>query len=59
MKFVFNFHCAGKQFVIPYSGIIPNTLAKDHPDIKNIFSEIVNDAKFPEGTDMGPSGDAL
>jgi hypothetical protein len=59
LKFVINFHCAGKQFVIPYSGKIPNTLAQEHPDIKKIFTEIVNDADFPDGTRMGPSGDSL
>lgn len=59
LNFVFNFHCAGKQFVIPYSGKIPNTLAQEHPVIKQIFSEIVNDATFPDGTTMGPSGDSL
>ena len=27
--------------------------------MKNIFAEIVQDATFPEGTDMGPSGVTL
>ena len=59
LKFVFNFHCAGKQFVIPYSGKIPNTLSQEHPGLRQIYSEIVRDATFPDRTDIGPSGDSL
>ena len=28
VKFVYNFHCAGKLFVVPYNGAIPNILRK-------------------------------
>lgn len=55
IKFVYNFHCAGKQFIIPFNGEMPNTLAQRFPEINSIFMEIVNEAKFAEGTDIGPS----
>jgi hypothetical protein len=55
MKFVFNFHCAGKQFIIPYSGEVPNTLGQEQPQIRSIFKEIVKESRFPEGTDIGSS----
>ena len=59
LKFVYNFHCAGKQFVIPYSGKMPNNLRKERPEIKKIFDEIVSQVQFPEGTDIGPVSDIL
>ena len=59
IKFVFNFHCAGKIFVTPYSGEIPNALGKENPNIKSIFKEIINEAQFPLGTDIGPSTDNM
>ena len=44
LKFVYNFHCAGKQFVIPYSGMFPNSLSQENPSMMKIFNEIVIEA---------------
>jgi len=44
LKFVYNFHCAGKQFVIPYSGMFPNSLSQENPSMRKIFNEIVLEA---------------
>ena len=46
IKFVYNFHCAGKQFIIPFNGQLPNHLAEIRPKIKEIFNEIVQEAKL-------------
>jgi hypothetical protein len=44
IKFVYNFHTAGKVWFMPYVGQFPNTLKNDHPSIFSIFSEISKDA---------------
>jgi len=33
IKFVYNFHCAGKQIIIPLNGEFPNTLATKFPEL--------------------------
>ena len=59
LSFVMNFHCAGKKFIIPYNGVFPNTLAAEHPKVKQFFDEMVREAKFPEDTDIGPASSTL
>jgi len=34
INFVYNFHCAGMQFIIPLNGVMPNNLAQKNPEIK-------------------------
>lgn len=46
IKFVYNFHCAGKQYIIPFNGEFPNTMEVKFPEIKKIFDEIVSSAQF-------------
>ena len=41
LKFVYNFHCAGKQFIIPFNGEMPNMMATKFPEISSVFKEIV------------------
>jgi hypothetical protein len=55
LKFVFNFHCAGNMFFIPFNGKFPNILATEFKPIYNIFKEIAEQAKFPADEDIGPS----
>lgn len=38
---------------------MPNTLSQERPEIENLFREFIGETKFPEGTDIGPSGDTL
>ena len=59
LKVAYNFHCAGKQFIIPYNSMMPNTLAEEHPDVMNMFNEIIAESKFAQGTDIGPSTQTL
>ena len=54
-----NFHQYGNEFLIPYHGVVPNTMAQEHPDISQIFNEIVDESQFPEGTNIGPSTEAM
>ena len=55
LKFVYNFHCAGKQFIIPFNGEMPNMMATKFPEISSVFKEIVQEAQFAAGTAIGPS----
>lgn len=59
INFVYNFHCAGMQFIIPLNGVMPNNLAQKHPEIKKIFQELVEEAQFAPGTDIGPASELL
>lgn len=34
IKFVYNFHCAGNLFILPYNGELPNSLYQQNPEIK-------------------------
>ena len=38
---------------------MPNILIRERPEIRKIFNEIVSDAMFPEGTDIGTTSDIL
>ena len=55
LKFVYNFHCAGKQFIIPFNGEMPNKLSQEDPGINAVINELVEEAPFADGTDVGPS----
>lgn len=55
LKFVYNFHCAGKQWFIPFNGKFPNVLTEKYQDIAEVFKEIASESKFPEQEDIGPS----
>ena len=56
---MYNFHCAGNQFILPYNGELPNKLGIEQPDIKQIFAEIIESSDFAEGMDIGPSTETL
>ena len=34
-------------------------MAQEYPHMRELFYELVEEAKFPDGTDMGASGDTL
>lgn len=55
LKFVYNFHCAGNQWFIPFNGKFPNVLAEKYQEIAEVFKEIASESKFPESEDIGPS----
>lgn len=45
LKFVYNFHCAGNQFFIPFNGKFPNALTSTKfKPIYDIFKEIAEEA---------------
>jgi hypothetical protein len=46
IKFVFNFHSAGKMWFIPMSGLFPNNLEEKHPKMYQAFNEIAREANF-------------
>ena len=33
VKFVYNFHCSGNMYIIPFNGELPNTLPEKFPEI--------------------------
>ena len=59
IKFVYNFHSAGKLFFTPYVGQFPNSLSQEYPWISQVYDEISNEAKFPVGTAFGPAYENL
>lgn len=59
IKFVYNFHCAGNLFILPYNGELPNSLYQQNPEIKQIFSEIVEDSTFADNMKIGPSTEVM
>lgn len=59
IKFVYNFHSFGNKFVIPFNGKFPNDLMTQNPKIHEIFDEIVQEAQFNDGEDIGPSTETM
>jgi len=59
IKFVYNFHCAGNQFILPYNGELPNKLATEQPDTKKFFQELIQESTFADGYDIGPSTETI
>jgi len=55
IKFVYNLHCAGKEYIVPFNGEFPNTLPEKFPVISQIFYEIISEVEFAPGTKVGPS----
>ena len=53
--FVYNFHCYGKQLLIPYNAKMTNDLNLYAPELKGIYGELVNESQIPAGTDVGTS----
>lgn len=55
IKFVYNFHSDGNLYLIPFNSKLPNELEKNYNNIYNIFREIVEEAKFIDAEQFGPS----
>ena len=59
IKFVFNFHSAGKFMITPINADFPNTLSQNFPEINDIFKEFTKEVKFPYETDIGPASETV
>lgn len=46
IKFVYNFHSAGRMWFIPFAGVFPNNLETKYPKIYQAFEEIAKEARF-------------
>ena len=47
LRFVYNLHCSGNQYIIPFNADNPNSVDILQPDTLQLFQEIVNEAQFP------------
>jgi len=62
IKFVYNFHCAGREFIVPFNSAepgSPESLKKKLPEINMIFEEIIKESKWAEGTRFGSTAQIL
>ena len=59
IKFVFNFHSAGKMMVTPINAEVPMALKSKFPEIHEIFTEFTNEVQFPDQTDIGPASESV
>ena len=55
---MYNFHCAGKQFITPLNAELPSK-QKKISYVKDLLKEIAREAHFPDEMDMGTSGDTI
>lgn len=48
IKFSYNFHSYGNQWIYPFNGVPTNDLIQRNPSAYNIFNEFSDEVKFPE-----------
>jgi len=59
LRFVYNLHCSGNQYIIPFNGVNPNNADVLQPQTLQLFQEIVNEADFPMDYQIGPASETL
>lgn len=59
MAFVINIHSNGNSFIYPFNGRQTNDIEERRPGILPIFTQISQDAPFPDGTFKGTSKEVM
>lgn len=59
LRFVYNLHCSGNQYIIPFNSDNPNSVDILQPDTLKLFQEIVNEVEFPSDFLVGPASETL
>ena len=55
LNFVYNFHCAGNFYIIPYNYEAPNNAFQQIPTTMGLFQELISEADFPSDFKIGPA----
>ena len=59
LAFVVNIHSNGNAFIYPFNGRKQNDIEARRPGILKIFTQIAQDAPFPDGTMKGTSKEVM
>lgn len=59
IRFVYNFHCAGAQYVLPFNADHINNANKLIPDQFKFFQEFISEAPLPRYFKIGPASELL
>ena len=59
IKFVYNFHCAGAQFILPFNAEDINIASQLIPKQYQFFQEFINEASLPQYFKIGSASELL